>query len=73
MRLYYRRFFSRRVPGADWLGKVVSRWETQNRRGDIPLDGGTWDRLYRKGNWGFLADLRELGHYSILAGVSGAN
>ena len=40
MRLYYRRFFGRRVPGAALLGKVVSHWETLNRRGDIPLDGG---------------------------------
>jgi len=68
MRLYYRRFFGRNVPGAELLGRVVARWEQQTRRGDIPLDPDTWENLYSNGNWGFLADLRELSHYSVLVG-----
>src|SRR5689334_13385699 len=68
MRLYYRRFFGRSVLGEALLGGIVSRWEREQRRGDIPLDRDAWERLYRDGNWGFLGDLSELGHYSVLVG-----
>jgi SAM-dependent methyltransferase len=68
MKLYYGRFFGRGVPGEGLLGAIISRWETQQRRGDIPIDRLAWDTLYRGGNWKFLGDLSELGHYSILVG-----
>src|SRR5512135_3084090 len=67
-RKVYRHFFGRRVPGTRLLGKVISRWEAERKRGDIPLDRRTWETLYRKGSWKFLGDLSELSHYSVLMG-----
>src|SRR5262249_14066005 len=68
MKLYYRRFFGRSVPGEALVGGIISRWEREQRRGDIPLDRDAWERLYRDGNWGFLAELSVIGHYSDLVG-----
>jgi len=68
IRFFYRFFYGRHTPGAESLGRIISRWEQDQRQGDVPLGRDTWESLYRQGAWEFLSQLDEISRYSVLVG-----
>jgi SAM-dependent methyltransferase len=68
MSAFYGCFFGRDTPATGLLGRIVSRHEREQQQSDFPIDQDTWEALYRRGAWRFLAQLDELSRYSVICG-----